>query len=521
MPIIKKPFSLAPLNDNPAVISGTNVITGGLSHKDGFPTIKFSVPPQPAMLEIATLKLVGQILVKKADNTVFTPAVVDGSAGQVLGTGLAAGTISHNNGATLSAEAALNIPNWGGIKNMIDKVVIQSKKSLIELSSSINYGQFVSIGECYTHNAVDYLNSPLSRGLASGKEASHVNRRVLQSAVATGAGGFPSLNTSNDKMTGQFFSIPIQVDLLQVQDLFLDDDFLGGLLITLHLAPDASMFFNRHRQIDTAAQPNADQSGNNYVLKNLRLEGRYIVPTPEEENAYPQQIMLPSRLNLINDVHSSVNANSYTPQLQMVKSIVNVFMDNDQTNSFSANQNNFRLIPALKKVQIAKNGLRYPQNYAVELKPNATDTTVENGVADFDPADLVFPRLAYNDAEVRKYFDRAVLGGVEPYHSSANMSLSNDSLKEDYDNSVAGASGVKENTKADCVGIGTDFDLGVGIIQSFVNQDYNLTIESGVNTGKAKAGVERNGGVVSNPLLQQTFVKHMGVFNTQNLVKVI
>ena len=116
MPIIKKPFSLAPLNDNPAVISGTNVITGGLSHKDGFPTIKFSVPPQPAMLEIATLKLVGQVLVKKADNTVFTPAVVDGSVGQVLGTGLAAGTISHNNGANLSAEAALNIPNWGGIK---------------------------------------------------------------------------------------------------------------------------------------------------------------------------------------------------------------------------------------------------------------------------------------------------------------------------------------------------------------------------------------------------------------------
>ena len=348
MPIIKKHFSIAPLNDNPAVLSNAAapVISGGLSHKDGFPTVKFSVPPQPAMLEIATLKLVGQFLVKNSDNTAFTPADVSGGAASVYSNGNAtAGTINHNNGANLARETALNVPNWGGVKNMIDKVVIQSKKSLIELSSSINYGQFVSIGECYTHNEEDYLHSPLSRSMSCGSNADKLNRRTLTCAKAQlnaagrGDGGFPTLNTSNDRHVGQFFSIPIQVDLLQVQDLFLDDDYLGGLLITIHLAPDAALFYNRFRVYDVAQQPNADQSSVNYVLKNLRLEGRYIVPTPEEENAYPRQIQLPSRLNLINDIHSSVNANSYTPQLQMVKSLVNVFMDNDQTNNFNHNQN--------------------------------------------------------------------------------------------------------------------------------------------------------------------------------------
>ena len=52
MPIIKKPFTLAPLNDNPAVLTQTVApavsISGGFSHKGGFPTIKFSIPPQPA-----------------------------------------------------------------------------------------------------------------------------------------------------------------------------------------------------------------------------------------------------------------------------------------------------------------------------------------------------------------------------------------------------------------------------------------------------------------------------------------
>ena len=47
MPIIKKPFSLAPLNDNPCVLTaGTPPamsITGGFSHKGGFPTIKWSI----------------------------------------------------------------------------------------------------------------------------------------------------------------------------------------------------------------------------------------------------------------------------------------------------------------------------------------------------------------------------------------------------------------------------------------------------------------------------------------------
>ena len=529
MPIIKKHFSLAPLNDNPVNISNasTPIISGGLSHKDGFPTIKFSIPPQPAMLEIATLKLVGQFLVKTSANEIWTPANVDGSATSVLSKGSGGGTIDNDNGASIARETVLNLPNWGGVKNVIDKVVIQSKKSLIELSSSINYGQFVAMGECYSHNEVDYLHSPLTRSMSAGSNADKLNRRNLMNAKSQlssadrGDGGMPSLSTSNDRMVGQFFSIPIQVDLLQVQDLFLDDDYLGGLLITIHLAPDSAIFNNRFRVFDTTAQPNADQSSVSYSLKNLRLEGRYIIPTPEEEQAFPPQIQLPSRLNLINDVHSSVNANSYTPQLQMVKSVVNVFMDNNQTNNFNHNQNNFRPVPALKKVQVAKNGLRFPLNYAVEVKPNATDTIVENGTGSWSPVDLESIKFAYNDVEIRKNFERALLGGVEPNHSSATMKVQNESLVEDYDTNNATTDGHKNNCKADCVGIGTDYTLGIGLQQNFVNQDYNLTMESGVNTANVLGGTERTGVNGVNPLLQQTFIRHMGVFDTRNLVKII
>jgi len=115
MPIIKKPFTLAPLNDNPVVLTGNGdnmTVSGGFSHKQGFPTVKFSIPPQPTMLEISTLKLVGQIIVKQADNT----AMIAANNSVVYGNGIAAdtngiiGTVeSLDNG--MVPQTALNLPN--------------------------------------------------------------------------------------------------------------------------------------------------------------------------------------------------------------------------------------------------------------------------------------------------------------------------------------------------------------------------------------------------------------------------
>tara|TARA_R110002012_G_scaffold284595_1_gene475449 strand:+ start:6943 stop:8463 length:1521 start_codon:yes stop_codon:yes gene_type:complete len=506
MPVVKKHFSLSPLNDNPVVMDGAN-ITGGMSHKDGFPTIKFSVPQQESLLETDTLHLVGQILIKKNDNTLFKDTHVAND--------------NLNNGANLTQSSALNIPNFGGVKNVIDKVVIQSKKSLVEISSSINYSQFESLVEAYHHNESDYIHSPLSRGLASGKNATLVNRRVLNAvdgAVMTDAGG------DADQYTGQFFSIKINTDLLNTLPLHLGADHMGGILITIHLAPDSAFFNTRHRSRDVGAQANCDFAKQvNYVLKNLKLEGRYVVPTPQENASYPNAVMLNSRLNLINDVQSSINSSAYTPQLQFVKSMVNLYLDNDQTNNTDKNANNFRHPVGHKANQQAKNGLRFPFDYKTEMKPSFESEIVQAGAfAGALTPNILFDKAScMGDVEVRKQFERALLGGVEPYHSSATQELLSASINEDYDTTGAGANGVGDNTKPNIQGIGADFTFNMGGIQNFVNQDYNLTIESGVNTGNAQLPPSRNGGTSLNPLLQQTFVRHGSQLSFQNLVKVI
>jgi hypothetical protein len=75
MPLMKKHFSLSPLNDVPVVVSAAGQITGGFSHADGFPTIRFSLPAQNTLLETTSLHLVGQFLIKKNDGTLLDDAV--------------------------------------------------------------------------------------------------------------------------------------------------------------------------------------------------------------------------------------------------------------------------------------------------------------------------------------------------------------------------------------------------------------------------------------------------------------
>ena len=528
MPIIKKPFSLAPLNDNPVVMTASGddlVITGGFTHKGGFPTLKYSIPPQPSLLEMSSLRLVGQILVKQANGN----ALVARNDGTAYSNGLA-GTVANSasggvesTSVTMLPQTALNLNCWGGVKNCIDKVVIQSKKSLIELTSANNYGGFVSLTEAYNNNGDDYIISPLTNSLSTGTNAKHINRRMLTCSNATAGSGMVSLSGgANDRMIGQFFSIPIRIDLLGQQDLFLDDDYLGGLLITLHLASDSAVFHNRFNRAGTNAAVQNDMSALNYVLKNVRLEGKYLVPDQQDIANIQPVMQLDSRLNLINDIHSSVNGNAYTPQLQSVKSVSNVFLDNDQTNTFTKSQVNYRRPVGLKSYQQARNGLRFPYNYETFAKPNM-DTVTENGNGTHAERHLQFPALAIGDSEIRKNFESSLLDGGVPYHSSASLKTTNASVAEDIDDGALNDANTlkNDNTICDCVGVGADYTLGIGMTQNFVNQDYNLTLKSAVNTGNNNVSALRNGSHTANPLLQQSFIRYNAQFDTQELVKVI
>ncbi len=512
MPSKKLNFSLSPLNDNPVSVAANNAISQGYTHKNGFPTIKFSIPAQDVLLDVGNLYLSGQMIV--LDN-----------AGATLSTNATsqANYNANNDTATIATQNCINYSNWNGAASVIDKVVIQSKKTQTELSTIINYSGYNALTMGHTNNEEDYLHSPLLRNLCAGINDGFVKRKLINSPTTTAS----RVANYNDKFVGQFFSFKLDVALLKSQMIHLGNDFSGGLLLTLHLSPDSAVFHSRFSKVNAGTGPALAVSGVQYVLKNVKLEGKYAIPTKQDLQNYNPVITMNSRVNLMNDIVSSENCNTYTPQLQMVKGVVNTFLDDNQQNNYFQNQNNFRVPVGLEKYMAAKNNLRFPNEFDTQIKPNS-QSSIENEVSglvanvatalgDFSQNSEMGG--AHNgDSELRLQLGRGITGGILPSHTSATLELSNMNLAAQYDADQATSATEQrgDNTVPDLLGIATDYSNNIGQLQNFVNQDYELKVSSGVNTGRANLPVGRS----SKISVQETYVRNFSQIDLRTLQKV-
>jgi len=496
MPIAKKYFSISPNNDKPTVSLAANQIRAGFSSKQGDPVIRFSVPAANMLLDVNSLRLVGQIQMKTAnDNSV----IVDKT------------NLNDNNGANLSRATSANIPNYGGVHNVIDKVVIQSKKSNTELTSINNYSMNASLMEAYSHNNDDYVWGDVDvSSMAQGKDAVFSNRKMNLSANNTTM----ALNNSTDKQIGQHFGIKLEVDMLNAGNIHLGQDFVGGLLINIHLSPDSAFFCQRFREIATN-QAAASLDNVMYVLRNLKLEGNYLIPNPDDLKEYQQVKVMNGKLNNLNDIHSDDNSIQYTPQLSAVKSMINLFLDDDQQNNLSLQQNNFKNPLGLKEVEQSKDNLRYPLSYPVKVVPNVDSTSSSglnlpdlaavNGIPNKE--DLV------GDAEVRVMFERALLGG-DAKKSVNNLEELRSSIVADYQALGADANNAAGSNLHPLVnGIGADYSYGMNMSVNYVNRDYGASIKSGVASGLDKYPAMSN----TKSETVQTYIRHIATLDTQSL----
>lgn len=498
MPTKKLNFSLAPINDNPTNVDAGN-ITDGYSHKNGFPTIKFSIPAQDVLLDVSNLYLCGQFLVQDADGANVSQAVADVANYDV-----------NNGSATISKINSINTSNWNGVASCIDKVVVQSKKTQTELSTIINYAGYNALKMGHQNNKDDYQRMPLIRNLCGGEKHGFMNRHLNNTPVLAET----RATTISDKFIGNFFSLKLDVALLQSQMIHLGNSMAGGLLLTLHLAPDAQVFHSRFRKMDGAIT-NADITGTSYILKNLKLEGKYVLPTAQDLKAYNPVITMNSRVNLMNDVVSSENANTYTPQLQMVKGVINTYLDDNQSNNYKMNANNFRVPCGLVEYQQAKNNIRYPNDFATKLVPNAQSTSSAGVAVDTDNVDA--PAIFQGDSELRLQFGRALLGGRLATHTSSNVRLTNKSLQNDFDTDqgTTGTLQRGDNTNPDLLGVAVDYTNNVGQMQNFMNQDYECKLSCGVNSGRANLPQTRANRIA----VQESYIRNFSQIDLRTLQK--
>lgn len=503
-------FSLPPINENQTSISGTTLV-GGASFNKGHPHVKFSVPAQDRLLKTSEMYLTGQIVVMNADGTPLT---------------MPTNNLENNNGINLTKQANLNWSNWGGISNVIERVFVQSKKSSVELMTHNNYSMYQNLRAGYANNERDYLVSPLTRMAASGVNAGNTNRRQVcnPNSSNSGGGAFGNLDNFNSPDFGQFFSFKIDTSLLNNKNpLHLGESHLGGLLITIELKNDNGFYFQRFANLGDN-QATAVIAGTYYILKNLRLEGRYI--TPDAGDQHSGVVPLAERVNLINDVNSSHSANTYTPQLSNVKAFVNEYLDDDQQNNISQNQDSYRIPLGLKSYTQQKNSVRQPEDFVVNLEPNALTNSTPNtqsasntdalGVSQID----LEHKVAYQgDAELRSRFQRALLDGSQAAHSSATLQLTEASLESDFSAFSDANNGFYNQTTPDLLGIGLDYTMGLGMTSNFMNQDYTVQLDSGINSGASGIGAKLPANRRDKAELQQTFVRNAAELDCVNLVK--
>jgi len=515
MPIEKNYFSISPLNDNPLQSAGANGVEGGFSFKESNPIVKFSLPAIEKLLEVNSLVLSGQFFIK------------DSSTNEGFGRETNYTNINNDNGANMTPETAINIPNHGGVHNVIDKVVIQTKKTNTELVNIHNYSSYASLREAYTNNDEDYLwGVAPNRSLALGAHANHQNRLMNIVADKTKQ----ELKINNNKEIGVHFSIKLDIDMLQSGNIHLGSAYTNGLLLTLHLAPDSAVLHNRFRDSVIASQVGADTRNKMYCLRNLKLEGRYVIPTPQELSAYPPNLMMNSQINLLNDLHADEDNNTYTPQLNSVKAMCNLYLDKDQTNNLNYQQNNFRFPVGMKKIEHKKDNLRFPFTFPLKAQPNF-ESSVELGTGAINMSQMTQYENNLGDIELRKHFERALLGGKEAVKSSATLQRSQLNQQADYEDratnyrgtgsagggtaAIANTDGVGSQMFPELLGLGVDYTYGIGNSMAYVNRDYSNTVFSGVNAGNTSLPVDRR----NKSELVQSFVKYNSVLNLKTLVK--
>ena len=514
MPVSKVYFSIPPLNDQ-SVASAADVLSGGFSNVKGNANIKFQISAQDRLLDTSDMYLTGRILHVTSTGA---PLTCKAAAATTLA------EFNANNGASLQAYTNQNISNWGGVQNMVKRVFVQSKKTSVSISEHRNYPMFVNTREAWTNSKDGYLTSPLIRADAAGTHANLINRHssLMDNQVTGVAGGtqqqMKNISSQADPQYGKPFSFKLDTALLNnSKPIHLGNSELGGLLINLELNQEGQFYYNRFQDQSNGADLNVD--GSYFIIKDLRLTGRLLVPTPQDLQDYNPNMLLSDRFNLINDVNSSTNSAKYTPNAAAVRGIVNLYLDQDQENNRAQNGSNFRIPLGLQSYTQQKNNVRQPQDFVVEVEPSQLSKTNKDGTA--ISAQNVLPRVGMvGDAEVRNLFQRSVLNGALASKCSVGLKEQEESIEAQYDatrGATAATDGCGNNCRANAMGIGLDYTFGMGGTSDFRMRDYDQIVKSGVNSGDAVLPASR----ASKPEIIQSYIRNIAGFNTETLVKTV
>jgi hypothetical protein len=496
-------FSISPTNDSSMSVNAQGKLQGGYRFS-GQNIIKFVIPAQDALLETETLNMDFQLLTLNAANDPVRDL----------------DNLELNNGQ-ISETTSINANPWAGVQSTISKVMVQSLKSPVELSNQVNYSNYCSVYDAHRFNENDYKDLPFIKHGCSGENSQFTNRHFNISPDATNVGVGTMTNLTqgsiNDPAFGQFVSMKIKNPILSNSaNLHMGQEFFGGLVVTIYLESNAGYFSQRFADPGTG-QTYGEISNISYIVKNPRLRGKYILPSEDQLKAYSPQLVLNSRVSLINDIQSSTNVSTYTPQINLCKSFVNLFFNQDTFNTYSKNQYNYQVPLALQEYTELYNNIRLPRDYKIEAVNHMLNNQVQNGTANITPSNISPKAALQGLADIRLNFQKALFDGKLAYHTSACTKLTDQVVEESFKvrGATAQTQGVKNQQVVDALGIGSDYTASLNFTRNFFNNNYSLKIESGVASGDSKLPADSR----DQFELQQSYVRNTEILDMRSLVK--
>jgi hypothetical protein len=315
--------------------------TQKISYKNGNPIVNFLIGSQPHLLDASSVRISGDISFY-TDAAKTKPTTAD----------------------------QLGIDEKLAIYSIIEKLTITSQRSRQVIETINHYGRFLASYLPYVTSKADKFTH--SNGLSRSLPNYETQKRALVDFPAQTHGSRFCMNLPTGLLSGGNF-IP------------LDSNSLGGLEISLNLAPDAQVLY----------AVNGTTTGLEeafYELENLRLHCELIVP--DSADALPTQGQLTynaitSYFNVINSTNAVVNFNLGTSRTLGVfmNFCPTKYLNNLGYNSFATTSplnSNGDQAP-IKSIIITKAGMRMPFSFNLDtnVKDSADTPVVDPQVVSF------------------------------------------------------------------------------------------------------------------------------------------
>jgi len=394
--------------------------TQKVSYKKGNPIVSFLIGAQPHLLDAGSIRISGNIQFFKD---------------------------SANASATTADE--LSIDEKLAIYSIFEKVTVTSQRSRQVIETVNHYGRFLS-------SYLPYVNS-------KSDKFSHMNNMACTlpnfEAQKREFVNFPGTKQGNS------FCIAIPTGFLSSGNMVpLSNESLGGVEISLNLAPDAQALYAQ----DGITTGLTDAF---YELSNLRLHCELVVPE-DPRSMLPSSGQLTynaitSYFNVINSTNAVVNFNLGTSRTLgiFMNMCPSRFLNNFKFNSFATTTplNTDGSQAPINQIIFTKAGMRMPIAFNIDtnVKENAN-------VATIDPQVVTFARSA-------------ITSGI-----NLRSEISPVNTNREYDGGTNAPPLTADGGPMECLGVPFD-TTGTGVGEDFSTAPFGIQMEVGLTTNSPNA----------------------------------